>query len=60
VALLKRALEYAWYIRNHNLELQIYDALGVSCYYSGAVHQAELFHMKFMTGYHTVSENKHD
>ena len=51
IELLKRALELSWYVNNESLEMTIYDALGLSYYYSGYVQSAIIFHEKYMTGY---------
>lgn len=51
VQLLKRALEYCWYIKNDEFELMVYDYLGMGYYYWGLLPEAELFHNKFVSGY---------
>jgi tetratricopeptide (TPR) repeat protein len=47
VTILKKALEYAWYVRSVELEINIYDELGEKYYKLGDLEKANIFHMKY-------------
>jgi len=42
--LLKRALQFAWYIKDASKEFQIYDLLGIIYYTQGEIEKANYYH----------------
>lgn len=45
--ILKKALDYAWYINSTELELLIYDELGEKYYKMGEIERATTYHTKY-------------
>ena len=47
VVIFKKALQYAWKTKNHELELRIYDYMGYSYYYDGNQRESQYYHKRF-------------
>jgi len=50
IIIFKKALQYAWKIKNVELELLIYDHLGSAYYYEGVIKEAQYYHKRFTQG----------
>ncbi|KAL4484269.1 hypothetical protein ABPG72_006380 [Tetrahymena utriculariae] len=50
IILLKKALQYAWVLKDTNQETFIYDKLGLNYYYVGDLALSKYYHDKFMDG----------
>jgi len=44
--ILKKALQYCWYMKDQNRELEIYDLMGKVYYYQGNLKMAAYFHKR--------------
>ena len=44
---IRRALQYAWYTKNKEKELALYDRLGIINYQMGDMERANFYHQKY-------------
>lgn len=52
ITILKKALQYAWYINDDREELAIYSLLSLNSFYSGQVDNSILYHTKYSMNQH--------
>ena len=45
--MLKKCLQYAWKTKNDNIELKVYENIGLSLYYQGYAQDAEYYHTRY-------------
>lgn len=45
--ILKKGLDYAWYVGDGELELSLYDELGEKYYKMGEIEKASVYHAKY-------------
>ena len=50
IKLFKKALQYAWKLKDTETQLKIYDFLGQIYYYSGSLKIAQYYHNRFIQG----------
>jgi hypothetical protein len=48
--LFKKALQYAWKMRNQEAELHLYDLMGSTSYYEGNLKESHYYHRRFAQG----------
>ncbi|EAR82364.1 hypothetical protein TTHERM_01179950 (macronuclear) [Tetrahymena thermophila SB210] len=48
IIILKKALQYAWYSKENDIELEIYDEFGRNYYFQGNIMKAQYYHERFM------------
>ena len=50
IIFLKKALQYAWHNKQEDLEIEIFDLLGLNNFYLGNIKNAYYFHTRYSQG----------
>ena len=58
LAMLKRALQFAWKLKDEEIECEIYDRMGIVHYQMGDVEKATFYHEKSINGLITPQDSE--
>lgn len=55
--LYKKALEYAWYLQEKKVEIEIYEQMGINYYYLGRIQKSKYFHDRSVNDLHEKDDS---